>query len=39
MRALGREVRENVQARNRLIKDNTLDWRPLFDQLVEYGAR
>jgi adenylosuccinate synthase len=37
--ALEVEVRENVQARNRLIKDNTLDWRPLFDQLVEYGAR
>jgi adenylosuccinate synthase len=37
--ALEVEVRENVQARNRLIKDSTLDWRPLFDQLVEYGAR
>src|SRR3954466_8850856 len=37
--ALEVEVRENVQARNRLIKDNTLDWRPLFDQLVKYGDR
>src|SRR5438552_10943386 len=37
--ALEVEVRENVQARNRLIKDNTLDWRPLFDQLVQYGER
>jgi adenylosuccinate synthase len=33
------EVRENVQARNRLIRDSTLDWRPLFDQLVAYGER
>src|SRR6185436_472639 len=37
--ALEVEVRENVQARNRLIKDSTLDWRPLFDQLVKYGER
>ena len=37
--ALEVEVRENVQARNRLIKESTLDWRPLFDRLVEYGAR
>jgi adenylosuccinate synthase len=37
--ALEQLVRENVQARNRLIKDSTLDWRPLFDQLVMYGER
>jgi adenylosuccinate synthase len=37
--ALEQEVRENVQARNRLIKESTLDWRPLFDQLVKYGER
>jgi adenylosuccinate synthase len=37
--ALEVEVRENVQARNRLIKDSTLDWRPLFDQLVAYGEK
>src|SRR5438128_224086 len=37
--ALEVDVRENVQARNRLIKESTLDWRPLFDQLVKYGER
>ncbi|MSO56028.1 MAG: adenylosuccinate synthase [Acidobacteria bacterium] len=37
--ALEVEVRENVQARNRLIKESTLDWRPLFDQLVKYGEK
>ena len=37
--ALEQEVRENVNARNRLIGDSTLDWRPLFDQLVAYGQR
>ena len=37
--ALEVEVRENVQARNRLIRESTLDWRPLFDQLVAYGER
>jgi adenylosuccinate synthase len=37
--ALEQLVRENVQARNRLIKEWALDWRPLFDQLVMYGER
>jgi adenylosuccinate synthase len=37
--ALEVEIRENVQARNRLIKESTLDWRPLFDQMVAYGER
>jgi adenylosuccinate synthase len=37
--ALEQEVRENVQARNRLIKESTVDWRQLFDQLVIYGER
>jgi adenylosuccinate synthase len=36
---LEQEVRENVQARNRLIKESTLDWRPLFDQMLAYGER
>ena len=26
-------MRENVSARNRMIKDSTLDWKPVFDQL------
>ena len=37
--ALEQDVRENVNARNRLIGDSTLDWRPLFDQLVAHGQR
>jgi adenylosuccinate synthase len=36
---LEQEIRENVQARNRLIRESTLDWRPLFDQMVAYGDR
>ena len=37
--ALEQEVRENVSARNRMIKDSTLDWKPLFAQLVADGER
>ena len=37
--ALAHEVRENVHARNQIIKESTLDWKPLFDQLVAYGER
>ena len=37
--ALEQEVRENVNARNQIIKDSTLDWKPLFEQLVQYGER
>src|ERR671913_51421 len=37
--ALAQEVRENVSARNRMIRDSTLDWKPVFDQLLAFGAR
>jgi adenylosuccinate synthase len=37
--ALAEEVRENVSARNRIIKDTTLDWKPVFDRLVADGER
>jgi adenylosuccinate synthase len=37
--ALAEGLRENVSARNRIIRDSTLDWKPLFHQLVEYGER
>jgi adenylosuccinate synthase len=37
--ALAHEVRENVHARNQIIKDSTLDWKPVFDQMVAYGDR
>src|SRR5918999_2815170 len=37
--ALATEVRENVSARNRIIKETTLDWKPVYDQLLSYGER
>ncbi|MEQ1575317.1 MAG: adenylosuccinate synthase [Vicinamibacterales bacterium] len=37
--ALAEDVRENVHARNQIIKDSTLDWKPVFDQLVVYAER
>ena len=37
--ALADEVRENVSARNRMIIDSTLDWKPVFEQLVADGDR
>ena len=37
--ALAEEVRENVSARNRIIKDSTLDWQPLLDQVIAAGER
>ena len=37
--ALTEEIRENVSARNRMIIDSTLDWKPLFDQVVQFGER
>jgi len=37
--ALAEEVRENVSARNQIIRETTLDWQPVFDQLVADGER
>jgi adenylosuccinate synthase len=37
--ALATDVRENVSARNRIIKDSTLDWHPLYEQLTAFGER
>jgi len=37
--ALAQEVRENVHARNQIIRESTLDWKPVFSQMVEYGER
>jgi adenylosuccinate synthase len=37
--ALAEEVRENVSARNRMIKESTLDWMPVYEQLLIYGER
>jgi adenylosuccinate synthase len=38
-RALAEEVRENVSARNQIIKESTLDWKPVFEELVADGER
>ena len=38
-KALEQEIRENVNARNQIIKESTLDWKPLLDQMVAYGER
>src|SRR5688500_19287667 len=37
--ALAEEVRENVNARNRIIKDSTLDWQPVHEELLAFGER
>jgi adenylosuccinate synthase len=36
---LEQNVRDNVTARNRLVQDSTMDWRPVFDQLLTHGER
>ena len=38
-RALADEVRENVHARNQIIKDSTLDWNTVYTDLLAYGDR
>src|SRR5215211_9276082 len=38
-KALADEVRENVNARNQIIKDSTLDWKQVYDQLLAAGGR
>ncbi len=37
--ALADEVRENVNARNRLIGDSVLDWKRVFDDLMAFAGR
>jgi adenylosuccinate synthase len=37
--ALAADVRENVHARNQIIKDSTLDWQPVFEEIVAHGGR
>jgi adenylosuccinate synthase len=38
-KALADEVRANVDARNQIIKESTLDWKQVYDDLLAYGAR
>ena len=37
--ALADEVRENVHARNQIIRDSKMDWRAVYDQLLVHGER
>jgi adenylosuccinate synthase len=37
--ALADEVRANVDARNHIIKDSTLEWKQVYDELLGYGDR
>src|SRR6266576_2435354 len=36
---LEQNVRDNVTARNRLVQDSTMDWRPVYKQLLTYAER
>src|SRR5579862_7105371 len=36
---LEQNVRDNVMARNRLVQDTTMDWRPVFDRLMVQADR
>jgi adenylosuccinate synthase len=38
-RALADEVRENVHARNQIIKESTLDWKTVYAELLACGSR
>ena len=38
-RGLEQDVRDNVTARNRLVQDNTMEWRPVLEELLQYGER
>src|SRR4249919_97251 len=38
-KGLEEDVRDNVTARNRLVQDNTMDWRPVYEQILAYGER
>jgi adenylosuccinate synthase len=38
-RSLEQNVRDNVLARNRLVHDSTMDWKPVLEQLLEVGKR
>src|SRR5919109_3293332 len=36
---LEQNVRDNVTARNRLVQDSTMDWKPVLDQLLRHAER
>jgi adenylosuccinate synthase len=38
-KGLEQNVRDNVNARNRLVYDSTMEWRQVFDELMEHAKR
>jgi adenylosuccinate synthase len=38
-KGLEQNVRDNVTARNRLVQDTTMDWKPVLEQLLKYADR
>jgi len=38
-KGLEQNVRDNVTARNRLVQDSTMDWKPVFEQLLRHAER
>jgi adenylosuccinate synthase len=36
---LEQSIRDNVTARNRLVQDSTMDWKPVYEQLLKQGER
>jgi adenylosuccinate synthase len=38
-KGLEENIRDNVTARNRLVQDNTMDWKPVLDQLLRHAER
>ena len=38
-KGLEQNVRDNVNARNRLVQDSTMDWKPVLTQLLAYAER
>jgi adenylosuccinate synthase len=38
-KGLEENVRDNVTARNRLVQDSTMDWKPVLDQLLRHAER
>src|SRR6187549_2399364 len=36
---LEQNIRDNVTARNRLVQDNTMDWRPVLGELLKHAER
>jgi adenylosuccinate synthase len=38
-KGLEQNIRDNVTARNRLVQDSTMDWKPVLDQLLRHAER